>query len=277
MTPAEASSNERPWISNPEHDFDRMSLIDIYLNPFGKTPITHFRRAWLFLVLFALFTILLVTTLPGAARSGSITGPGALIVVLLVFSTIATASLHMRRAADAGKTRLWALIVLLPALTAGPLAVLGGIGGISKHASSVAVFEYNKDADGLKERDPEMAALAERVIKQRKEQAEKLKAKAEAREAKRKAKAEAQGKEYKPPQPRQRRGRRGPPGAQRPQGVPAQAFFVVTGATGAASAVWALTSFIAMLFSLIGFARWPSEDEDWQTPPPLPPQMRSPL
>lgn len=261
MTPAEPTSSERPWIEEPEHDFDRMNLFDIYLNPFGRTPITHFRRAWLFLALLALFIILLVSSLGGTARSGGdISGPGAFIVVLLVFTTVATYSLHARRARDAGKSQLWAMIVLIPALTAGPMSVLNGVAGITKHANTETVFEYRKDPEGMKANDPERAALAERLIEEQRQAAERARAKAEAREAKKKARAEARGREYKPPEPRQRRGRGGRPGARGPQGVPPQLFFITQGAITGASVPWLLTSIIAMLFSLIKFARWPSED-----------------
>lgn len=263
MTPTEHSSSDRPWITNPDHDFDQMSLSDIYLNPFGTTPITHFRRAWLFLVLIALFTIFITSGLPGAAKEGGdIVGQAAFIIVLILFTTIATFSLHARRAADAGRSRLWALIVLVPFLTASPMAFLGGQQGVQKHKVELAIYEFRKDPEALKATAPDRARLAEQTLEERRKQAEERRKKAEEREKKRREEAEAKGEEYEPPKRQRRRGRPGGrPGQGEPK-APAIGFFVAKGAIDGATAPWAITSLIAMLFSLIGFARWPSVDDD---------------
>lgn len=241
----------RIWITDPDHSFDRMNFFDMLFNPLGKTPITHFRRGWLFLVILALFTILLIQGLGGALNSpGAASGMGTIILLLLLVTTFGTVSMHMRRATDAGKSKLRALVVLLPLFLTVPAAYFGGSAGLQEHRVELVKFLHTQDAEALKASDPDGFDLAVKTKAEEKKARE---------EAIRKAREQAASGQ------RPRRGGRGGRGRGRggwsgkQEQVDSQLSFVFKKSVEFATPVWAATSFIAMLFSLISFARWPSK------------------
>lgn len=195
---------ERPWITEDDGDPAKMNWLDTFLNPAGESPKLHFTRAWTILFFAGVLAwpgFGLASFIAGAAgmdTSGLSAFHGYLIAVVLGVSSILSFVIHSRRLNHAGKTSLWAILILIP-LALGSLAFLGGISGKAAEYQEL----YDKRAVYLE--DP--AAWREaRLEEQRKAQAEAQQARLEA-EAARAAGEEPSGEGA------QNRGQRGgPPG-----------------------------------------------------------------
>lgn len=195
---------ERPWITEEDGDPAKMNWLDTFLNPAGESPKLHFTRAWTILFFAGVLAwpgFGIASFIAGAAgmdTSGLSAFHGYLIAVVLGVSSILSFVIHSRRLNHAGKTSLWAILILIP-LALGSVSFLGGISG--KAAEYQAL--YDKRTVYLE--DP--AAWREaRLEEQRKAQAEAEQARLEA-EAARAAGEEPSGEGA------QNRGQRGgPPG-----------------------------------------------------------------
>lgn len=195
---------ERPWITEEDGDPAKMNWLDTFLNPAGESPKLHFTRAWTILFFAGVLAwpgFGLASFIAGAAgmdTSGLSAFHGYLIAVVLGVSSILSFVIHSRRLNHAGKTSLWAILILIP-LALGSLSFLGGISGKAAEYQEL----YDKRAVYLE--DP--AAWREaRLEEQRKAQAEAEQARLEA-EAARAAGEEPSGEGA------QNRGQRGgPPG-----------------------------------------------------------------
>ncbi|MAN44836.1 MAG: hypothetical protein GYB49_07290 [Alphaproteobacteria bacterium] len=139
---AEPIDHHRPWIRDERDDPARMDWLQTLFNPFGMTGKLHFSRAWTFMFMGR---VLLFIVPVFAASIASMAGANlaaawkplsffplpipALLVPFFIF-TIVTAFTswvaHMRRFADANRSTLKAMIVLIP-LTLGLLGFAGGV------------------------------------------------------------------------------------------------------------------------------------------------------
>ena len=125
---------ERPWITEEDGDPAKMNWLDTFLNPAGESPKLHFTRAWTILFFAGVLAwpgFGLASFIAGAAgmdTSGLSAFHGYLIAVVLGVSSILSFVIHSRRLNHAGKTSLWAILILIP-LALGSLAFMGGISG----------------------------------------------------------------------------------------------------------------------------------------------------
>lgn len=195
---------ERPWINEQDGDPARMSWLDTFLNPAGESPKLHFTRAWTILFFAGILAwpgFGLASFIAGAAgmdTSGLSAFHGYLIAVVVGVSSILSFVIHSRRLNHAGKTSLWAIIVLLP-LVLGSLAFMGGVSGKAAQYQDL----YEKRAVYLE--DP--AAWREQRLQERRD------AQAAAQKAREEAEAARAAGEEPSGEGAQNRGqRRGPPG-----------------------------------------------------------------
>ena len=161
---------DRPWITPEDGDPAKMNWLDTFINPAGESPKLHFTRAWTILFFAGVLAwpgFGLASFIAGAAgmdTSGLSAFHGYLIAVVLGVSSVLSFVIHSRRLNHAGKTSLWAIIILIP-LALGALLFLGGV------SSKAAQYQdlYEQRAEYLE--DP--AAWREaRLEERRKAQAE---------------------------------------------------------------------------------------------------------
>ena len=141
----------RPWIRDERDDPSQMNWVQTLFNPFGMTGKLHFSRAWTFMfmgrvLLFfgPLFSVFL------AGLAGANTGGAwkpleffplpipALLVPFFVFTIITELTswvAHVRRFAEANRSTLKAMIVLIPLA----LGLAGFAAGVSMGASQFEV------------------------------------------------------------------------------------------------------------------------------------------
>lgn len=242
----------RPWITDPEQDPARMSWLDTFLNPTGETPKLHFTRAWTILFFagvlawpgFGLLTFIVGTA--GMNTSGLTAFHGYMIAVVIGVSSILSFVIHSRRLNHAGKTSIWAILILIPLILAS-LAFLGGITG--------KAAEYQKMYDARAEYLEDPAAWREQRLEERR------KAQAEAEQARLEAEAaKADGEEPSAEAGQNRGQRRGPPGgrgngpnASNP--LPAKEAFIVRPNLMAFYGIIVAFNLPLMLWSLLWVAR----------------------
>ena len=141
---AEPIDHHRPWIRDERDDPARMDWLQTLFNPFGMTSKLHFSRAWTFMFMGRILLFIVpvfsvsIATMAGADLAVAwkplsffpLPIP-ALLVPFFVF-TIVTALTswvaHMRRLADANRSTLQAMIVLIPLI----LGLVGFAGGVTK-------------------------------------------------------------------------------------------------------------------------------------------------
>ena len=114
---------DRPHIAGPDEDPGRTRLLMTLINPFGSSSKHQFTRAWT--VLFAMrvvpigIIIFLSLVSPLAPQISSLIGGlMALTAILFVLTILFSIFIHIRRLADAGRSPLWAMIVVLPVIAA---------------------------------------------------------------------------------------------------------------------------------------------------------------
>jgi uncharacterized membrane protein YhaH (DUF805 family) len=249
---------DRPWITEQDGDPAKMNWLETFLNPAGESPKLHFTRAWTMLFFAGLLAwpgFWLIRFLVGTAgmdTAGMSAFHGYLIAVVLGVSSILSFVIHSRRLNHAGKTSLWAVIILLP-LALGSLAFLGGI--------SAKAAEYQQLYDQRAEYLEDPAAWREtRLEERRKAQAEAEQARLE-REA-----AEASGEAPSGDGAQNRAQRRGPPGGDRggfnpANPLPPKEAFIVRPVLLTFFAPIFLLSIPIMIWSLTWVARKPGRDQ----------------
>lgn len=121
----------RPWITDDDQLPARMSWLDTFFNPAGKSTTLHFTRAWtvLFMVqVIVWFGIgILLTGILGAAgadTTGFSVFVGYAIAFTFVVTTILSYIIHVRRLNHAGRSSVWAALVLIPLIAS--LAMFAG-------------------------------------------------------------------------------------------------------------------------------------------------------
>ena len=243
---------DRPWITDPEQDPARMSWLDTFLNPTGESPKLHFTRAWSLLFFagvlawpgFGLLAFIVGTV--GMDTSGINAFHGYMIAVVLGISSVLSYVIHARRFNHAGKTSLWAILILIPLI----LASLAFMGGVSGKAA-----EYQKMYDARAEYLEDPAAWREKRLEERRT------AQAEAEQRRLEAEAAAANGEEPSAEAGQNRGqRRGPPGgrgngpnASNP--LPTKEAFIVRPNLMPFFMIIAGLSFPRMIWSLVWVAR----------------------
>ncbi len=245
---------ERPWITAEHGDPAKMSWIDTFINPAGESPKLHFTRAWTLLFFAGVLAwpgFGLASFVAGAAgmdTSGLSAFHGYLIAVVIGLSSVFSFVIHSRRLNHAGKTSLWAIIVLIP-LILGGLAFMGG--------TTTKAAEYQKLYDARADflADPE-GWREQRRAEQREAQAEAEKARLEAEAA------NADGEEAGEKRGQNRGGQRGgPPGGNGPNpenALPSKEAFIVRPNLMAFYGLIVLLSMPIMIWSLTWVARTPN-------------------
>nr|WP_070960036.1 hypothetical protein [Hyphomonas sp. Mor2] len=250
---------DRPWITEEDGDPAKMNWLDTFLNPTGASPKLHFTRAWT--VLFFAGVLAwpgygLASFIAGAAgmdTSGLSAFHGYLIAGVVGVSSVLSFVIHSRRLNHAGKTSLWAIIILVP-LALGSLAFLGGITGKAAEYQDL----YDKRAVYLE--DP-AAWRAERLEERRQAQAEAEKARQEAEAAR--ANGEEPGGEGAQNSGQNRGQNGGRPGGfgngPSPENpLPTKEAFIVRPNIGAFYNIIVLLSIPIMIWSLTWVARTPN-------------------
>ena len=246
---------DRPWITEQDGDPAKMNWLDTFLNPAGESPKLHFTRAWTILFFAGILAwpgFGLASFIAGAAgmdTSGLSAFHGYLIAVVVGVSSILSFVIHSRRLNHAGKTSLWAIIILIP-LVLGALAFMGGVSGKAAEYQEL----YDKRAEYLA--DP--AAWREQRLQERRDaQAAAEKARLEA-EAARAAGEEPSGEGA------QNQGQRGGPpggfdGGPNPENpLPEKEAFIVRPNLQSFYGLIVLFSLPIMIWSLTWVARTPN-------------------
>jgi len=228
----------RPWIKDARDNPHEMNWVQTLFNPLGNTPKLHFSRAWTFMFLgrVLLFIVpifgVFVGSLAGADLAGAwkpieafVLPVPALLVPFFVFTLVTELTswvAHVRRFNEAHRSPLLAMIVLIPLILGLVCFYLGAQSGIkqyeAEHAPKPAVAA---DAGADAAAPAEGAAAAEA----------------------------ADAKPANKPQQQQRR-RPGPP--------PSEHDVAAGAGLGMATPVWALASFLVMLWTLFYVARMPN-------------------
>lgn len=161
----------RPWIEHEEELPANMNWLDTFLNPVGESPKLHFTRAWTvlffagFIAWFGVGFVIFILGAAGSDTGGLSAFHGYLIAVVIGVSSLLSYVIHARRLNHAGKTSIWAIIVLVPLLIGSALFTMGVAGKAAdyqKHAEARA--EYVQDPAAWRENrlQERRAAQAER-------------------------------------------------------------------------------------------------------------------
>lgn len=233
---AEPIDHHRPWIRDERDDPARMDWLQTLFNPFGMTSKLHFSRAWTFMFMGRILLFIVpVFSVSIASMAGADLGAAwkplgffplpipALLVPFFVF-TIVTALTswvaHMRRLADANRSTLQAMIVLIPLI----LGLVGFAGGVMMGVTGYEAQKAQSAPAAVEKKEEGSAAADAAPVTE--------------------AKAEAK------PKPAQARGRRGP--------QPTMKQMALGGGMGLATLLWALAGLPVMLWTLLHVARLPN-------------------
>lgn len=140
---------KRPWITDPREAPASMNWLQGYVNPFGETSRLHFTRAWTGLFFIRLIWYLgfwLLAAIFGAAgveNSSAFVPPPWAFLVLIVVTVMASLVLHVRRLADAKRSPLWAVLVVIPALA----LLFGLVSGVQNSAAEYGVAQRAADLE----------------------------------------------------------------------------------------------------------------------------------
>lgn len=241
----------RPWIEREEELPANMSWLDTFLNPVGESPKLHFTRAWTALFFAGFITwaglgfVIFMLGAAGSDTAGLSAFHTYLIAIVIGVSTLLSYVIHARRLNHAGKTSLWAIIVLVP-LVIGAVLFMGGVAGkaaeYQKHAEARA--EYLQDPVAWREN-----RLAERRTAQAKREAER-------------AAQEAAGEGGEGGQGAGQRGRGGPgqgQGGYNPENpLPTQEAFIIRPNLQSFYGPIVLLNIFIMIWSLTWVARVPT-------------------
>lgn len=229
----------RPWIRDPRDAPASMNWVQVLFNPLGRSGKVHFTRAWTFMFMGRLLLYLvpsLIVALAGLAgvRTAAANIPVDLIVLtvpaLLVpfalftlLTDLTSFIAHVRRLADAGRSTLLAVLVLVPLLAGMCVYMLGTGMGAAQYRMLHSAAETSSPAEeegqeGRAGREPGASSGASA--------------------------------------PGERRGR----GGQRMQKMKEMSERQMAVSTGMSMAlpVWGLLSFFVMLWTLLFVARLPN-------------------
>ncbi|MEO1324471.1 MAG: DUF805 domain-containing protein [Pseudomonadota bacterium] len=116
---------DRPWITDEEQLPSRMNWLETLFNPSGESPTLHFTRAWTLLFMMQLAVWFgagnLGRLLFSAAGSDMVPYDvfvGYMTAFVYVITTVLSYIIHVRRLNHAGRSSLWAVIVLAPVVLA---------------------------------------------------------------------------------------------------------------------------------------------------------------
>ncbi|MEM7459917.1 MAG: hypothetical protein AAF331_10670 [Pseudomonadota bacterium] len=254
--------SDRPWITDDEQLPTRMNWFDTFFNPAGKSPKLHFTRAWTMLFFTGLIGwagfgfIIFMVGIAGADTTGISTTHKYVIAIIMAVTSVLSFVIHSRRLNHAGKTSVWAILVLLPVIAAS-LMFMGGMTGKAAEYDKL----YDQRAEFLA--DPEAwreARLDERRTAQ--EEAEKARLEAEA--------AEAAGEGGENSEQRGQRGGGRGDGNQGPNPenpLPSKESFIVRPNLGMFSMTIMGFNTLIMIWSLLWVARVPNFGRDPEPEP----------
>ena len=245
---------DRPWTAEEHGSSKQMNWLDTFLNPAGESPKLHFTRAWTILFFAGVLAwpgFGLVNFVVGAAgmdTSGLSAFHGYMIAFVLGLSSIFSFVIHSRRLNHAGKTSIWAILILVP-FALGTLAFLGGV--------NAKAAEYQKLYDARAEYLEDPAAWREQRLEERR------KAQAEAEKARLEAEQAGEDGEDARPQGQRGQGQRGGPrggngGPSAENELPSKESFIIRPNLMAFYAAIALLSLPIMIWSLTWVARVPN-------------------
>lgn len=143
MTDTAPIDPDRPWIDDPDDAPAAMNWLRSFFDPLGETSRLHFTRAWtaLFFARLTAFLgpVILVAILSGAGARDpqSYAPPAWFFPAFLIVTALISSVLHVRRLNNAGRSPLWAALVVLP-VTIGLVGfLLGGMQGIQQYNEAV--------------------------------------------------------------------------------------------------------------------------------------------
>lgn len=124
---AGAIDPNRPWITDPRDAPANMNWVETLTNPSGATSRVHFTRAWTGLFFLRLIYFFGTAALAAvfAAAGASFSLPNWVWPLLVIVTAFLSLILHLRRLTDAGRSPLWASLVLLPIIV-GSAGFVGG-------------------------------------------------------------------------------------------------------------------------------------------------------
>lgn len=173
---------DRPWITDQDQLPSQMNWLDTLFNPTGKSPKLHFTRAWTVLFMAQVISWfgfgILVTGLisvAGAETGGLEVFERYVIAVIFVVTTLMSYVIHQRRLNHAGRSPLWAALVLIPLL-----AAMGQFTGTLMQKSAEYQQAYDARAEFLEDpaawranqRDEQRQAQIDAAEEREKNQAE---------------------------------------------------------------------------------------------------------
>lgn len=248
---------DRPWITAEDGNPAEMNWLDTFLNPTGESAKLHFTRAWTILFFAG------VLAWPGFGLANFIAGAagmdnsalsafhGYLIAVVVGVSSILSFVIHSRRLNHAGKTSLWAIIILIP-LALGAFAFMGSVAG--KAAEYQTLYdqraEYLADPAAWREQKLEERRTAQAEAEQKRLEAEAARAEGEEPTGEGAQNRGQQG------QGGQRGGGQGGPNPENP--LPPKEAFIVRPNLGTFYNIIVLFSLPIMIWSLTWVARTPN-------------------
>lgn len=239
---------KRPWITDPREDVAGMNWMQSLTNPFGETSRLHFTRAWTGLFFFRLiwyvgFSVLAaIFAAAGAENAGNYVPPSWAFLGVIVLTAIASLILHIRRLSDARRSALWAVLVGVPAVIALIGFALGTVGGARAYEQAVDRIEREAAAALQAPVDPADASPQDAESETADPAADGDGARdGESRggEARRGGERRQRGPEFDPAQISQRA-------------------FAFDAGVSMALALWAVPSFLVMLWSLLWVGRLPT-------------------
>lgn len=131
-----------------------MNWLTTLFNPIGKTPSLAFTRAWTLLFLARFFMIfgagflLMILGLSGVNTDGLAVSLIYFTGLVFLLTSMLSLVIHIRRLNDAGRSSLWAMVILVPLLLGSSVAIVG----ITRDAGEYA---KNYNARAMYLADPE--------------------------------------------------------------------------------------------------------------------------
>lgn len=162
MEHAQVIDHHRPWIRDERDDPAEMNWVQTLFNPFGRTSKLHFSRAWTFMFMGRVLLFIVPVFVSGVVSMAGVDTSAAwkpvealilpipaLLVAFFVFTIVTEFTswiAHIRRLADAHRSTLKAMIVLIPLILALGGFTAGAMGGIQQFRAKQA--EVAQAADG---------------------------------------------------------------------------------------------------------------------------------
>lgn len=139
----------RPWIEDPRDLPSEMNWVQSLTNPFGETSRLHFTRAWtalFFTRVIYFFGVGALSAVFALARAPALSIPAWIWPLLVVVTAILSLILHVRRLADARRSPLWAVLVIVPVLLGFVGFVMGAAGGAQQYQAAVEARNAPREA-----------------------------------------------------------------------------------------------------------------------------------